>query len=280
MPNPKPFSALKPPEKMPHLGLMLLQEGECPYLSDRRPTLTAICAPQDLSEAQMSETLAIGMRRSGALLYRPICEGCRKCFALRIKVSDFVWTHSQKRVLKRCNPLFVSEFERASLTYEKVSLYQRYQQEKHGETMTSEEAALAYENFLVQSCTETFELRWRTKEGRLVGVGVLDVSDTALSSVYFYWDLAYAHFSLGTFSVLKEIELARKLGLEHYYLGYYVPGSPPMAYKAQFGPCEIFNGSAFEPLDLTQLDRLEASNTLADAERFDLATRFSFDEVG
>ncbi|MDR1625552.1 MAG: arginyltransferase, partial [Spirochaetia bacterium] len=46
----------------------------------------------------------------------------------------------------------------------------------------------------------------------------------------------FARRSLGVFSVLREIELARSMGLEHYYLGFMVEGSPKMAYKAAFRP--------------------------------------------
>jgi arginine-tRNA-protein transferase len=54
-----------------------------------------------------------------------------------------------------------------------------------------------------------------------------------------YFDPAFARQSVGTYSILWEIEYARKLGLPHYYLGYYVAESDTMSYKARFRPNEM-----------------------------------------
>ncbi len=61
----------------------------------------------------------------------------------------------------------------------------------------------------------------------------------ALSAVYFYFDPELAARSPGTYNVLWLVQEARRRGLPWLYLGYYVPGSPSMAYKAGFHPHEI-----------------------------------------
>ena len=62
-----------------------------------------------------------------------------------------------------------------------------------------------------------------------------------LSMVYSYYDPAIAGRSLGTFMILDHIERARRMGLPYVYLGYWVNGSPKMAYKARFLPQERLN---------------------------------------
>ena len=45
--------------------------------------------------------------------------------------------------------------------------------------------------------------------------------------------------SLGTYTILWLVERARELNLPYVYLGYWVPESRKMAYKARFRPTEI-----------------------------------------
>jgi len=59
------------------------------------------------------------------------------------------------------------------------------------------------------------------------------------SAVYSYFAPGMEKRSLGTFAVLWLIERARALGLPYVYLGYWVPESRKMAYKARFKPSEV-----------------------------------------
>lgn len=83
-------------------------------------------------------------------------------------------------------------------------------------------------------------------DDELVGVGFLDQSDKALSSVYFIFKKQYQKYRLGVFSVLKEIEYCNDLGLKYYYLGYYIKENQRMAYKDQFKPNLKMDWSNFE----------------------------------
>ncbi len=77
--------------------------------------------------------------------------------------------------------------------------------------------------------------------GELIGLGFLDKGEDCLSSVYFIYDTRFSHLGLGTFSILKEIEHTRSLGLKYYCLGYYVRECQRMAYKNNFKPREHYN---------------------------------------
>jgi arginine-tRNA-protein transferase len=41
---------------------------------------------------------------------------------------------------------------------------------------------------------------------------------------------------------MMEIELARRMGVPHYYLGYWISGCSTMSYKTSFRPCELLDG--------------------------------------
>ncbi len=56
--------------------------------------------------------------------------------------------------------------------------------------------------------------------------------------VYSFYDPEIPSRSLGTYLILDHIERARKMGLPHVYLGYWVKGSSKMDYKRRFLPQE------------------------------------------
>jgi arginine-tRNA-protein transferase len=77
-----------------------------------------------------------------------------------------------------------------------------------------------------------------SRQGRLVGVALTDVLHDGLSMIYSFFDPDFGPRSLGTFMILEHLDRARRLGLAHVYLGYWVMGSSKMDYKARFLPQE------------------------------------------
>jgi arginine-tRNA-protein transferase len=70
--------------------------------------------------------------------------------------------------------------------------------------------------------------------------------------VYSLFDPDLDRRSLGTWAILWLIERARAMDLPNVYLGYWVPQSPKMAYKARFRPAEILAGGGWR--ELTEAD--------------------------
>ena len=73
---------IPPPAKLPILGPLVIVDGDCAYFSsetDKRPSKTAFALPGRLKQADYQRAMGLGMRRSGTLVYRPVCPGCRKC---------------------------------------------------------------------------------------------------------------------------------------------------------------------------------------------------------
>ena len=75
-------------------------------------------------------------------------------------------------------------------------------------------------------------------DGALVACSLTDILGDGLSMVYSFFDPDETKRSLGTMMILDHIERARKLGMPYLYLGYWIDGSPKMAYKARFRPQE------------------------------------------
>lgn len=74
--------------------------------------------------------------------------------------------------------------------------------------------------------------------GKLIGVGVIDIVDEGLSSVYFFYDHTYKEYRLGVVSSLLEIEYVRYINkgfpdFKNYYLGFYIHNTHKMNYKGK-----------------------------------------------
>jgi len=211
-------------------------EGPCPYLPDRLARNEAYVVDQ-LDPAQYEMLMGRGFRRSGRVVYRPRCRGCSACRPIRIPVEPFERSRSLRRVWSKNQDLEVSVGE-PEPTPEKYVLYRDYLKARHDGTM--DRSFASFEAFLYDSPTGTLEFSYRLGD-LLVGVSIADRCPTGLSSVYMYSDPALSVRSLGTYSVLWELDWCRRQRLDYYYLGYYVEGSLTMTYKARFRPNEMLN---------------------------------------
>ena len=212
------------------IGRMESFTGPCAYLPGRMSRLEILSGP--LSEKSYGELLEAGWRRSGNLCYRNVCDGCKACMALRRSVTAPV--SRRGRHLGRLNADVRITLIETCLDEERFSLYREYMKRRHGQTEDIVDSYLA----LIVSPLARF-VDYRLATGRLVALGFVDVADRSLSSAYFAFDSEASRRSLGSFSVFAETALALSLGKTSYYLGYWVPGSPKMEYKADFPPFEL-----------------------------------------
>jgi len=226
------YPAIPPPVSV---QLVVSPERACPYLPDRQLRSRALWA-EAMPAGVYEQFMNAGYRRSGKILYQPICRGCRECLPIRIPVTLFRPSKTQRRCWRRNADLRVSSAP-PDASDEKFELYRHYVRKWHGgETDDGREA---FESFLYRSPVPSLEFCYRDVAGRLLAVGICDLCPSALSSVYFYFDPDHAARGLGTFGALFEIRHATRENLPYYYLGYWVARCGTMEYKSTFRPCEI-----------------------------------------
>lgn len=228
-----PYPAWEVPVRV---RLTVLPEHRCSYLPDRVAQSRAFWAERVDGEAYHA-LMDAGFRRSGKLVYQPICRGCRECLPIRVPIATFQPSKSQQRTRKRNSDVTV-EIGPPIPTVEKWEIYQRYQREWH-QGQADDQAG--FEGFLYESPVDTVEFCYRDAAGKLLGAGICDICSKSLSGVYFYFDPLEAKRSLGTFSALCEIDFARTKGIPYYYLGYYIDRCPSMAYKATYRVHQILH---------------------------------------
>ena len=89
-------------------------------------------------------------------------------------------------------------------------------------------------------------VEFRSKNNELYGVCLTDPLDDGLSLVYSFFDPDLAKDSPGKFIILWHLEEAKRRGLPHVYLGYWIEESHKMAYKASFRPLEAHGPDGWE----------------------------------
>ncbi len=219
----------------------------CPYVPGRteRKVVTEITGPDaDTLHDRLSRA---GFRRSHNIAYAPVCPNCNACVPIRIPAESFQPERSLRRIA-RANASVEGYEVPARATAEQYHLFQRYQQARHGDGDMATMSFYDYRAMIEDTPIETFIVEFRDPDDRLVGACLTDRLSDGLSAVYSFFIPELDRRSLGTYTILWLIERARGLGLPYVYLGYWVPESRKMAYKARFRPAEVLSGGVWRTL--------------------------------
>jgi leucyl-tRNA---protein transferase len=214
----------------------------CSYLPDLRASLEHRILV-DVTPLELEALLERGWRRFGPDYFRPRCPSCSLCLPTRVPVADFEPSKSQRRARARCEALDV-RIGVPRLDDARLDLYHRWHAFRE-DARGWDEATLSEEAYRFQF---TFrhpaarELAYYDPAGNLVGVALCDHTPRAWSAIYFFYDPAWAKSSIGTANVVRQIDLARALGIPYVYLGFRVDACPSLAYKASFRPQEVLSG--------------------------------------
>jgi len=194
-----------------------------------------------------------GFRRSQGIAYKPACEQCHACVSVRIPVAHVTPSRWMRRISRRNDDL-VAEIVSAMATEEQYALLKRYLDARHAGGGMADMDAFEYAVMVEDSPVETHLVEYRNKAGDLVGACLTDVLSDGLSLVYSFFDPDLPERSLGSHMVLSQIDLARSLGLEFVYLGYWIEGCRKMVYKGRFRPLEGLGPEGWQVIDPTRLD--------------------------
>jgi len=222
----------------------------CGYFAERTAQ-NLVIDPASPHLPQIYEAaLAKGYRRAGGHVYRPHCRGCRACIAARVPVDGFQPNRSQRRCAEQNRDL---ELVVAPACYREdyFALYRRYLGARHSGGGMDDPDVDDFERFLYTPWSPTQFLELRLGQ-RLLAVAVTDFAPNGLSAVYTFFDPGERARGLGTYAILRQIELAREGGLPHVYLGFWIEDHPKMGYKARFHPLELLGADGWKALRAPQ----------------------------
>ncbi|MCS6858348.1 MAG: arginyltransferase [Sandaracinaceae bacterium] len=226
---------------------ILIDDGfqPCPYLPGQLARLPVRQPIRHLFPEEFDERLAQGDRRYGPFLYTVKCHPCKACQPLRINTSTFQPSPSQKRSFQRAQRVLRVEKGPLLVDQRRLELFERHRLLR-GLKLKSQASSLGriqseYTRWFIDRLVDSFEIRYFL-EDTLVGVAITDAGKEAWSAVYTYYDpkLPPPHHSLsiGTFSIITQIYLAKEMGVKWVYLGFAIAENEHMRYKLRFLPHE------------------------------------------
>jgi arginine-tRNA-protein transferase len=221
----------------------LEEDKQCSYFDDRLCDIRYKYMDSCSASEQM-KMLERGWRRFGNMHFIPECKTCNECKTIRIDVDKFKFSKSQRRVLNKNKDTQVY-VQTPTIPYEHLDLFNKYHKfmtEKKGwqeNQIDVDEYHSSYVNGAHDYGKEILYFR----DDKLVGVALSDMLESGISAVYCYYDHDYEEFSLGQFSILAQISIAKQSNIPYLYLGYWIKDHFSMGYKQRYKPFEILDNN-------------------------------------
>ncbi|MEO7539282.1 MAG: arginine-tRNA-protein transferase [Pyrinomonadaceae bacterium] len=194
-----------------------------------------------VNSEQIDLLLADGWRRFGTRFHRYNLniyqEEIVRVIPLRVRLADFRFSKSQRRVLRR-NADLRFDLVPADLTQEIHELFEAHKQRFSSDTPPSIYTFLSGEDGV--PCP-THELTVRDGDARLLAASFMDTGAISVSSIYAIFDPVETKRGLGILTMLKEIEWAIENGKQYYYPGYVYDIDSFYDYKKRFSALERFD---------------------------------------
>src|SRR4051812_8275620 len=106
--TPPPTNSHWPSWPLPVLRETLVTDAQrCSYLPFRRAVFRAFQA-EEIDPAEYHALMDAGFRRSGSVVYQPMCPSCRECQPIRVPTTQHVISKNQRRALHRNSDVLVT----------------------------------------------------------------------------------------------------------------------------------------------------------------------------
>lgn len=200
--------------------------------------------PQRLSPSRYDSYLASGWFRGSVMLYKMdlLCieEQIYSVVNIRLPLEHFSPRKSQRKIIRKVENNFRVSYGKAQPNVAKEFLYQ--QQKKKFKGFIHPTLSDYLNSGFLSSVFDTQEVCVYDGD-QLIAVSFFDKGETALASLLGLYDENYATYSLGVYTMLKEIEFGQQHDMRWYYPGYVLDRPSQFNYKLKLGDFEYYNAN-------------------------------------
>lgn len=222
-------------------GIFYYSFGDCAYIQNNN-TIFHYASINTCSQSFYNALLERGWRRFGEVFFAPFCDYCQECISIRYIVDDFKISSNHKRIINKNKHIkVILDIPRFSI--DKLELYDRYHFQMKSKKGWNYHGINEdkYRNMFINGYLDFGKEISYYLDDQIIGVAFLDILEhfKSMSAIYFFYDHRYSNLSLGVFSILKQIEIAKELGISYLYPGYWIKDHYSLGYKDRFKPFEI-----------------------------------------
>lgn len=222
--------------------------------------------PLEFPPFTLDEYLAKGWFRSSSSMYRAriLCfeQELNEVINIRLPIKDYTPKKRLRRIKRRVNQSFKVIIRPFKNTPEKEVLYENHKHRFRGFLQKNLFYYLKGEDKDRHhlSIFQTYEVSVYDKD-KLIGFSLFDIGQSAIASIICVFDADYGQYSIGTFTMLQEIEYAQSLGFQYYYPGYVLDNTSIFDYKLRLGKMEFYDQKE-KWLPISELHTLERISEL------------------
>ena len=154
---------------------------------------------------------------------------------IRLPLSDYAFRKSLRKIKRNVEKNFRVEVRSGFVDSFKEELYQKFRHNFDGflpPTLTF--SLLEGHPFNIYNSMNVEVYHGK----KLIAYSFFDVGEKSIASISAVYDPAYSNYSLGIYTLIREIEFGLDNGFEYYYPGYVVPGYGRFDYKLRVGKKE------------------------------------------
>ncbi len=217
----------------------LSELSSCPYSFDesfRQKYFFAF----GLTKEEMGDFIRSGWRRFGLFFFMPVCPNCSRCTPIRIDADNLTLTKNQRKIVKKnLDTIFETKYFSSCSKEDIDKLFEIYREHNLFRFQKKSTKSNFLDTFF--NGNQDLLITFYIIEGDLAAFGFLDDLDDGLSSIYFCYKKQYIEYSLGFYSIIRELEYIKSKNLKYYYLGYFIEDNHFMSYKNRFKPYQLYN---------------------------------------